>query len=217
MHVDKAHFVEDARQPRALFRQEAGILLVALPVFQVDFMVGDIPVAADDHFAAQCLQCQQVRQEQFHETELGFLAFRAGRTGRAVHGDDGQVAKITAHVAAFGIEFRVAEADMHGIRFDFAVHARAGITLFLGIVEMAMVAMRVEEFRRHVGQLRLQFLHADEIGRLRAHPVEKAFFGGGTDAVQVGGDNFWHRSRVKRPLEGAGGRGMAIVSPLRAD
>ena len=217
MYVDKAHFVEDARQPRTFLGQEAGILLVALPVFQVDFMVGDIPVAADDHFASQRLQCQQVRQEQFHEAELGFLALGTGRTGGAVHGNDGQVAKITAHVAAFGIEFGAAEADMHGVRFHLAVHARAGVTLFLGIVEMAMVAVRVEEFRRHVGQLRLQFLHADEIGCLRAHPVEKAFFGGGTDAVQIGGDNFWHRLRVKRALDGAGGRGTAIVSPLRAD
>jgi hypothetical protein len=55
--------------PFAFFRQEAGILLVAFPVLQVDLLVGDVPVAADHHFAAFGMQRLQVRQEQVHEAE----------------------------------------------------------------------------------------------------------------------------------------------------
>src|SRR5471032_1772289 len=62
VHVDITDFVEDARHPFALLRQEAGILLVALPVLQVDFLVGDVPVAADDHFVPLGVKGLQVRQ-----------------------------------------------------------------------------------------------------------------------------------------------------------
>src|SRR5699024_6330646 len=47
VHVHQAQLVEDAGHPGALFRQEAGILHIALPVLEVDFLVRDVPVAAD--------------------------------------------------------------------------------------------------------------------------------------------------------------------------
>jgi hypothetical protein len=46
--------------------------------------------------------------------------------------------------------------------------------------------------------LGFQFLDADEIGVLAGQPVEKAFFVGGADTVQVGGDNSWHGSKEER-------------------
>src|SRR5690242_947049 len=48
-HVDVAELVEHLAQPGALLRQKAGVLLVGLPVAQVDLPVGDVPVAAQDH------------------------------------------------------------------------------------------------------------------------------------------------------------------------
>src|SRR4051812_15827891 len=50
--VDIAQLVEHARQPGALLRQEARVLLVGLPVAQVDLPVRDVPVAAKDEFLA---------------------------------------------------------------------------------------------------------------------------------------------------------------------
>jgi hypothetical protein len=38
---------------------------------------------------------------------------------------------------------------------------------------MAVVAARVEEFRRHVRRLRLEFLHADEVGVLLSIQLKK--------------------------------------------
>src|SRR6185503_11099537 len=42
-HVDETQFVEYAGEPRALFGQEPGILLVAAPVLQVDLAVRNVP------------------------------------------------------------------------------------------------------------------------------------------------------------------------------
>jgi hypothetical protein len=121
------------------------------------------------------LQFQQVRQEHFHEAELGFLALRRGRAGRAVHRDHGQIAEIAARVAALGIEFRAAEADAHGVRLAAAVDAGARIALLFGVVEMAVVAAGREEFLGHVGFLGLQFLDADEVGVCVAIQLKKPF------------------------------------------
>jgi hypothetical protein len=48
--------------------------------------------------------------------------------------------------------------------------------------------MRRKERFGHVGFLGLEFLHADHVGFLLAHPVE-ALLGGRADAVEVGADN----------------------------
>jgi hypothetical protein len=73
--------------------------------------------------------------------------------------------------------------------------AGAGVTLLFGVVEMAVVAVRREEFLGHVGLLGFQFLDADEVGVLAGYPVEEAFLVGGADTVQVCGDNSWHGSK----------------------
>src|SRR5690606_23315592 len=49
--VDPADLVEDPREPRTLFGQEARVLLVAAPVLQVPLHVRDVPVAAQDDLA----------------------------------------------------------------------------------------------------------------------------------------------------------------------
>ena len=130
MHVDKTHLVEHARHPFALLRQEARVLLVALPVLQIDLFMRDVPVAADDHFAALGVQLLQVRQEQRHEAELGLLALGTRRSRRAIHRNHTQIAEITTDIAALGVELRRAEADDHAVRFDLAVDAGAGVAFF---------------------------------------------------------------------------------------
>jgi hypothetical protein len=42
-------------------------------------------------------------------------------------------------------------------------------------VEIAVIAMRRKERFGHVGFLGLEFLHADHVGVLLAHPLEKPF------------------------------------------
>src|SRR5690348_764704 len=45
--IHPTELVEDARQPLAFLGQEAGVLAVAAPVLQVDFLMRDVPVAAE--------------------------------------------------------------------------------------------------------------------------------------------------------------------------
>src|SRR3990172_12656411 len=79
-HVHPAEFIEHLREPRALLGQEAGIFLVRFPVFQIDFLVCDVPVAAKNIFTPVMAKFLEHRQEVLHETELGFLAVRTGGT-----------------------------------------------------------------------------------------------------------------------------------------
>src|SRR5213075_1125093 len=46
--IDEPELVEHAREPRTLLGQEAGILLIAAPVPEIDLAVRDVPVAAED-------------------------------------------------------------------------------------------------------------------------------------------------------------------------
>ncbi|MCY1251753.1 hypothetical protein D9M72_655700 [compost metagenome] len=93
------------------------------------------------------------------------------------------------HIAAFAVELGVAEAGDDPLRLVPRVQAHAAVALLLRVVEEAMVAMWREERFGHVCGLCLQFLHADHVCVLLAHPVEKALLGRGADAVEVGADN----------------------------
>src|SRR3954470_15646115 len=44
--IHPAELVEHLREPDALARQKAGVLLVRAPVLEIDFLVSDVPVAA---------------------------------------------------------------------------------------------------------------------------------------------------------------------------
>src|SRR5436853_5837027 len=46
--IDEADLIEHMRKPRALLGREAGVLLVRAPVGEIDLLVGDVPVAAQD-------------------------------------------------------------------------------------------------------------------------------------------------------------------------
>ncbi|MNT09064.1 hypothetical protein D3C72_1438300 [compost metagenome] len=93
------------------------------------------------------------------------------------------------HVAALGVELGHAEAGDHPLGLVARVQAHAAVALLLGVVEKAVVAMWRQERLGHVGFLGLQFLHADHVRVLLAHPLEKALLGRGADAVEVGADN----------------------------
>src|SRR5512139_470430 len=184
--VDPAEFVEQARHPGALLGQEAGVLLVGLPVLEVDFAVGDVPVAADDDFAARFHQILQMREERLHEAELGLLALLAARPGGLVERDDGELAVVGLDVAALGVEFRHAQPFDDLLRSLAGVDADAAVALLLGVVEGAGEAVALDEFGPEVGGLRLELLHAHDVGVLRGKPVEETLAGGGADAVEVG-------------------------------
>ena len=68
--------VQQLGHPGALFGGEATVFLVAAPVLQIDLLVRDIEVAAQNEFAlAFCTH--QVRMEVLQKAEFGQLAFFA--------------------------------------------------------------------------------------------------------------------------------------------
>ena len=80
VHVNQAttffRGVQQLGHPGALFGQKAAVLLVAAPVLQIDLLVRDIEVAAQNEFAlAFCTH--QVRMEVLQKAEFGQLAFFA--------------------------------------------------------------------------------------------------------------------------------------------
>ena len=59
-------------------RQKAGILLIRFPVFQVDILMRDIPVATDNEFAPFAANRLQVQFEGCQKAILGLLTMFAG-------------------------------------------------------------------------------------------------------------------------------------------
>jgi hypothetical protein len=175
----------------ALLGQAARVLLVALPVLDVDFLVDDVHVAAQDHLTL-LLQLGEMRHEFVHEAVLRLLALFAARAGRHVHRHDRQLAVTRLDVAPLGIEFAAAEADDHVVGLTAAVHARTAVALLRRVMEVAPEAVRLDEFGRQVVGRHLDFLHAHAVGVLFAEPVEEALLRGGADAVQVGGNHSHH-------------------------
>src|SRR5258706_13977002 len=109
-HVDEAQLVEDSGKPGTLFGKEAGILLVAAPVLEVDRLVGDVPVAAENDLAPSATELGEMWQEGLHEPELGRLAGGARGAGGQVDADDGGLAAIGFEVTAPPVELHGPEA-----------------------------------------------------------------------------------------------------------
>src|SRR5471030_2565676 len=79
-------FIEELREPRTLFRQASRVLLVALPVLDINFLVHDIHVATQDHLAFFG-QFLKMRHELSHETVFGLLPFFTAGPRRHIHRD----------------------------------------------------------------------------------------------------------------------------------
>src|SRR5882672_819944 len=187
--VDEADLVEDACQPFALLGEEAGVLLVRAPVLEVDLLVRDVPVAAQDDLGVALAQALEMQHELLEEAELRRLAVRAGGARRHVKGNHPQLAEARLDVAAFGVELAAGEAALHLVGRSAAVERDAAVALLLrkrvaGLVELEAVELRVE-----VGLLALHLLQADDVGPLCGEPAEETFVCRRPDAVDVQGDD----------------------------
>src|SRR4051812_47767238 len=103
--IDIAELVEHLREPGALLGQEARVLLVGFPVPEVDLIVRDVPVAAQDELVPALLQLLQMHDELLQEPELRRLAMRPGRTRGQINGDDPELAEARLDISALRVEF----------------------------------------------------------------------------------------------------------------
>ena len=79
--VDPAQRTEQFAHPGAFLGQKAGMVAVGPPVFQVDFPVRDVPVAAEDDVAAAGAQRLERFDQAFQKVEFHRLPFGAGGAG----------------------------------------------------------------------------------------------------------------------------------------
>src|SRR5439155_15261014 len=160
-------------------------LLIAAPVLEVDRLVRDVPVAAEDHFAARIAQLQQMRKELRKEAELRELADRRARTRRQVYADDAQAPEIGFHVAAFDVELAAAESGAQD-RGLLAVQRDSAVSLASrGVKSRVRLARRRERFG-YIVHMRLDLLQAYDIPGLDApEPAHQSFALSGANAVYV--------------------------------
>ena len=174
--------------PGAFFGQETAVFLVAAPVLQVNLLVRDVDVAAQDELPCT-LGGHEVRVEGVQKAELGLLALFARRSAREVGADDGQLArgcvKAQFDGAALGIELgrAVAGDDVAGLMARVDAHTR--VAFFLGKVEMPLHSGKLLESRGDIGRLGLHFLHANTIRPRGFDPAFNALGGGRSDAVEI--------------------------------
>src|SRR6218665_541920 len=111
-------YVQQICHPEPLLGQESAVLLVTTPVFQIDGLVGNIDVAAQDEFAFSP-EAHQMGMEPGQKTELGLLAQRPRGAAGKIGADDRQLARRRVEtqfqIAALGIELGRAIAG-HPVR-----------------------------------------------------------------------------------------------------
>ena len=188
VHVHQTTIGQHAGHPGALFGQKAAVFLVAFPVLQVDLLVRDVDVAAQDELALG-LQALQHGVEAVQKAELGLLPLGARGAAGKVAADDGELApggvEAGFDVAALCVEFGHAKA-----RDDIAggvsrVYADTGVALLLGQVKVAPHAGQLLEAPGQVALLGLDLLHANTIRRVRLQPGFDPLGRGRADAVEV--------------------------------
>ena len=177
-------------EPVALLRQAAGILLVGLPVLDVQRRTHDVPVAAQHVVAAAARPLLQNRAQPFHHFELEALAQVTRAAGGNIERDHAEIAVARLDVAAFVVERGPAQRGDDLVRLALAVDRHTAVALLGdGVAVEAVMAIRTEH---RVGQLvflGLGFLDAQDVGVLGTEPVQEALGRGGTDAIGVETDD----------------------------
>ena len=160
--------------------------MVGVGVLQVDFLVGDVHVAADYH-ALALLKAAEVLPEGV------FPLHAVGEAAQAVLGIGGiDVHQVeTGHFegdhAALGVVLRDADAVRHAEGLLAGVDAGAGVAFLFGVIPIGGVA---EELQIQLAGLQFGLLKADEIGVKTIENIGKSLACNGPQAVYVPADEF---------------------------
>ena len=180
--------------PFALFGKEAADADLPLGVVDVDGLVADIVVAADDDVGARLAQQERPFEEGFEEVHLELLTDAARGAAGDIDADHRDVAEIGAEHAPFAVVAGVAHARDDAVGLHLAEDCHARIALLLGGVDVTVVAEFLHGEGVNLLGLRLALLYAEDVGALLPEPVEEPFADGGADTVEVVGDNLhWHQ------------------------
>ena len=114
-----------------------------------------------------CSRCGRKRSIKLNLTACRLLRTRAGGQ---IDRNHRQIAEDHLDVAAFGVNVGNAQSLDDLVGLASAIDANAAVAFFLGVMEVAVMARRIEHGRAHVANLGLELLHADEIGILLLQP-----------------------------------------------
>jgi len=178
--------VEEAGEAFAFLIGEAGAAAVFLGAGDVDFVVGDVEVAAEDDGFLLGVAGEVVAESGVPFEAVGEAAeFVLGVWGVDV--DEGEVRVFESEDAAFAIMIREVHAVVDVEGGIAGEDGDAGVAGFFGGVPEAVVAI---EFRGE-GDLFLAgfgFLQAEDVGFFGGDEVSEAFAEDCADAVYVPGD-----------------------------
>ena len=178
--------VEKVAHPCSLLGREAAVLQVALPVLEVDGLMGDVDVAHQDELAFS-LELAQVGCHEGQEAKLGSLAFFAAAAAGKVAADEAELAlgrvKTCFNPPPFHIEFRPAQTgdDLAGL--VPCVHPNPRVAFFLRQMKMAAQAGHAIETAIDVWRLGSDFLDTHTIDGRVICPGFEAFLGRGANAI----------------------------------
>ena len=191
--VEEAESVGEARieemgELLALLVGEAGIAAVGLRIFQVDFLVCYVEVAAgNDGFLLPELR------EVVAEVLVPFHAVVQAAQAILRIGNIGRNHKIFRHLqrddASFVVVFVDAEAVADGQGFMARIDGSSRIALLVGIRPIALIAFKLKV---ELSGLHLRFLQAEEIGIKGLEGFAKTFAVTGSQPVDIPRYEFCH-------------------------
>jgi len=188
--VDES-FVDENVEPVALVRQKSGDVLVAFGIVDVDFLVADVVIAANDEVRELGAQFVNVGVEIIHVHE--FVRNPDGvRSAWHVKTHDGNVAKISADVAAFEIHVFDTGSEDDVIGLGLAQNRDAAVAFFVcGIPVMIRISGRFKVGDGNLILRRFDFLEANHIRVGHFEPIDKSFGNCCSDTVDIIG-NYSH-------------------------
>ena len=160
---------------------KAGVPAVGFRILQVDFLMGDVQVAAEDHGSLRVKRAK-IGAQRVLPRHTVVDALQAVLRIRRVAGQNVTIRVFQRDETSLMIQFGHAAAIAHGERLMPREDRCAGIALFLGRIPELMIALERE---RNLLRLRLRLLQTEKIRMQRRKHVRKALFHASADAVYI--------------------------------
>lgn len=171
--------------PGTLFRQETTALFVADRIMDIDGLMANVIIAADDKFGSLFLQFGKVIVKFIQPLELVTLPLLPAAAAWEVAVEQSDGAKIGPQHAPFCIALHDPVSVIDRIGRYFGEDGHAAVAFFFGREPVAFVAQSIDGSQVYVSLFRLDFLQADDIRGVGSEPFSKPFIDGAADAVYI--------------------------------
>ena len=165
---------------------EAGVVVVGLGIFQVDFFVGNVQVTAEDDWLF-LIESGQVGPEivfPLHAViEAGQFALAVG----GIAGDEVERVEFEGDEPPFMVVFVHAHAVVDRQGMEAAEDGRTAVALAVGVIPVLFIPGQVHVY---LAGLQLRFLQGEDIGVELVEYIHKSFFHDSAQTVYIPGNTF---------------------------